>query len=136
MSLIEWNSSLSVGIPSIDEQHKILLAMINDLHTASIEGHGAAVIGQTLAGLVRYTVEHFQYEERLFSQTNYAGAQEHILEHADLVLKVEEINTKFMGGATESLSEETLKFLVTWLMNHTLGSDKDYSAHFIAAGIT
>ncbi len=39
MSLMEWNEKLSVGVPSIDEQHKKLVAMLNELYDAMQAKH-------------------------------------------------------------------------------------------------
>ena len=126
---------MSVGIGSIDDQHRKLFSMFNDLHTASVHGKGAEVIGDTLKGLIQYTVEHFKYEEKLFQETKYPEAREHADEHAVLAKKVIDIQAKFRFGASEALSEETLFLLVKWLMDHTMSSDKKYSQHLIAAGI-
>jgi len=32
--LIEWSDDLSVGIQEIDEQHKVLVGLVNDMHDA------------------------------------------------------------------------------------------------------
>jgi len=39
-NLIAWSNDLSVGIQEIDEQHKILVDLLNQLHKAIIEHHG------------------------------------------------------------------------------------------------
>ena len=38
--LIAWDDSLSVGIDEIDEQHKVLVRLLNDLDRAIKEHHG------------------------------------------------------------------------------------------------
>ena len=35
---LEWNETLSVGVPSIDEQHKALLGLLNELFDATEAG--------------------------------------------------------------------------------------------------
>jgi len=135
MSLIYWNNDLSVGIPSIDAQHKKLLDLLNELHGATYQGKGQEVVGNTLAGLISYTVEHFQYEEKLFKETGYPEAEAHAAEHVILTKKVMDIHEKFKSGITTALTQEVLLFLVNWLMDHTMDSDKKYSAHLIAAGV-
>jgi hemerythrin len=133
--LIAWNNEMSIGIESIDAQHKKLVALINDLYVASNEGLGKEFLGRTLDGLIAYTIEHFNHEEGLFLKTDYPDAEEHIKEHAKLKDDVMAIKAKFESGDTATLSEEVLRFLVKWLMNHTLGMDKHYRAHLIAAGV-
>jgi hemerythrin len=46
MPLFAWDESLSVGYEPIDEQHKRLIALINKLHDAMIEGKGQEVLGE------------------------------------------------------------------------------------------
>ena len=38
MALLNWNKKLSVGVESIDDQHKILVDTLNELHHAVMQG--------------------------------------------------------------------------------------------------
>ncbi|MGB8601663.1 MAG: hemerythrin domain-containing protein, partial [Rhizomicrobium sp.] len=71
MSLMHWNENLSVGVDSIDADHKKLVGMVNDLFDGVKEGKGIETVGHILDGLIAYTVEHFDREERYFAQTSY-----------------------------------------------------------------
>lgn len=135
MAIIHWNDDLSVGIASIDLQHKKLLDLLNELHSATYDGTGNEVVRDTLDELIRYTDYHFQYEEKLFKETGYPEAEAHVAEHTLLIQKVTALHEKFKSGATTALTQEVLLFLVNWLIQHTMGSDKKYSAHLIAAGV-
>lgn len=126
---------MSVGIPSIDAQHKKLVELLNELHGATYQGKGHEVVGNTLAGLMDYTVEHFAYEEKLFQETGYPAAETHAAEHIVLTRKLADIYEKYKSGVTTALTQEVLLFLVNWIMDHTMDSDKKYSAHLIAAGV-
>ena len=75
MPLMEWTDKLSVGVPSIDAQHKKLVSMANTLYDAMKAGHGKEILDETLAGLINYTVTHFKYEEKLFAQTGYPASR-------------------------------------------------------------
>ena len=68
MALIDWSESMSVGIPGIDEQHKKLVQMINELHEAMKARKAADVMGKILDELIRYTTTHFGFEEKLMQQ--------------------------------------------------------------------
>jgi hemerythrin len=133
--LLEWNQNLSVGVPSIDEQHKALLGLLNELYDATQAGKGQVVLGKVLKELADYTVYHFQYEESLFAQTGYSAALDHIKEHDDLIKLVQVQRQKFEDGARAVLSEELLKFLRRWLYMHIMGSDKKFGPHLVSMGI-
>lgn len=64
---IPWSPALSVGIASIDAQHRVLLAYVNQLSGALARGQSAEVLGDVLRGLEAYTRLHFRHEERLFA---------------------------------------------------------------------
>ncbi len=70
-----------------------------------------------------------------FQETGYPDAESHAAEHAILTRKVMDIHEKLKSGSVTALTHEVLPFLVSWIMDHTMGSDKKYSAHLIAAGV-
>jgi hemerythrin len=135
MPLLEWNENLEVGVPSVDEQHKKLLALLNELYDAMQAGKSKAVLGKVLKELSDYTIYHFQYEESLFIQTGYRAAPEHNKEHEVLTKLLQDVRQKYSDGATPALSEEVLNFLRRWLFVHITSSDKKFGPHLIANGI-
>jgi hemerythrin len=135
MPLMDWNDKLSVGVASIDTQHKKLVAMANELYDAMKAGHGKDVLNKTLDGLINYTVTHFKYEEKLFAQTGYAASAPHLKEHEELTKKVLAIQEKMKGGVSFAQSMEVMEFLKNWLLNHIQRSDKAYGPHLTAKGV-
>ncbi len=133
--LLEWNENLSIGVPSIDEQHKVLLGLLNELFDATEAGRGQVVLGKVLKELADYTVYHFRYEESLLAQTGYSAAPDHMKEHDELIRLVQVQSQKYEDGAREILSQELLKFLRRWLDMHIMGSDKKFGAHLVSMGI-
>lgn len=57
--LIEWSDELSVGIQEIDEQHKALVGLVNDMHDAIQQHHGSEVTSDILQRLAEYTKNPF-----------------------------------------------------------------------------
>jgi len=132
MPLMTWNEKMSVGVVALDNEHKTLLSMVNELYDAIQAGKANDVLSRVLEGLVAYTANHFRHEEDLFSRTNYPFAAQHKREHEDLARQVLEMQAKVNGGATGTLSLEALNFLKSWLINHIQGSDRRYGAHLNA----
>ena len=123
--LMRWDSSLQLGIGQIDEQHKQLLAMINDLHRAMKQRQTMAIMGGILERLVNYTVYHFGNEEKLFQKHGYPEYDQHKKIHENLVGKVLEFKSKIDRGDS-TISMELMDFLKDWLVNHIKGTDKKY----------
>ncbi len=133
-SAIAWDDSYSTGIQKFDDQHKVLIKMVNDLHDAMQQKRTKSAIGEILRGLADYTVNHFADEEKAFAQTRYPDEANHKVIHKKLVDQVVDFIGKFQSGEAV-LSQDLLSFLQSWLINHIKGEDKKYSAHLIRNGI-
>jgi len=134
MSLIDWDSSLSVGVAEIDEQHKKLVKMINELHEAMLQRRSTEIMKNLLKGLADYTVYHFSTEEKYFDKFGYPDAENHKLQHDAFVNKVSEFQQKYNAGQV-SLGVEINQFLKDWLLGHIKGADKAYSSFFNSKGL-
>jgi hemerythrin len=135
MSLVEWNEKLSVGVSIIDDEHKKIVAMLNELYGAIQSKQTEEALGKVLDGLVAYTASHFNHEEALFAKTGYAGAAEHKKEHASLTEQVLAAQKRYQESATGTLPIEVLNFLRKWLLTHIHCTDKKYGPHLNANGI-
>lgn len=134
MALLQWDNSLSVGITSIDEQHKQLVSVVNSLHDAMKAGRSKEALGDILRTLIDYTKKHFATEERYFDLYRYENSESHKAEHKKLTEQVLEFQNKFNSGSI-SLSVELMNFLSDWLKNHIKGVDKQYCKCFQDHGL-
>lgn len=131
---IEWSDELSVGIQEIDEQHKVLVGLVNDMDEAIREHHGSEVTADILQRLAEYTKIHFAVEESLFRIFDYPGYETHKKQHDELLQEVIELQEKVESGKG-SISFQLLHFLKMWLTQHILDSDKEYSEYLLKSGI-
>jgi len=125
--IFPWLDKYSVGIPQIDAQHQGLIRLINDLHAAMSAGHGKQSVGKILDELIRYTEQHFSYEENMLKVRTYSKLATHQAEHKKLTGQVLELREKFKAGAL-TLTMEVMQFLKNWLANHIMGHDQQYAA--------
>ena len=134
MALIEWNSSLSVGVPSIDAQHSVLISLLNDLHEAMLTGTAQGRTGPLLRSLAFYTRDHFTAEEAMMRAAGYPQLKAHRKQHQVLVCKVEHYALRYERGES-ALNLQLLTFLRDWLTTHILEEDMAYAPTLIAHGI-
>ena len=134
VDLMPWGAKLKIGIDQIDEQHKELVKMVNELHRAMKMKMGAREAGQILTRLADYTVYHFKNEEDLFEKHKYADREAHKAYHDKLVAQVLEFKKEFDGGRA-ALSMDLMQFLTDWLRNHILKTDMAYAPFFKEKGI-
>lgn len=73
----QWKDSYSVKVAALDNQHKKLFDLVNELHVAMSQGHGKDVAGDVLRRLIDYTVHHFSAEETLMQKHNFPGLIAH-----------------------------------------------------------
>ncbi len=135
MTLITWMDEFSVNIKEIDNQHRQLVEMINQLHRAMREGKSAQVINDILNRLIDYTEFHFATEERLMEAYNYPGFIHHKAEHAKLTRQVQDFQRQYRQNPT-GLSVQLLNFLKVWLADHILKTDKQYTKYLNSQGVT
>lgn len=126
MAFIIWSEKLSVDIPSIDGQHKMLVNLINQLHDAMLTGKSKEVISDVLARLIDYTKLHFAHEEQCMKQSCYVHLKDHQCQHNELAKKVLQFEADFTAGKT-GLTMDVMTFLQQWLNNHIMKSDQSYS---------
>ncbi|MGF6147359.1 McHr [Kingella potus] len=123
---LHWTSDLDTGIEQVDEQHKILVQYINEMHDAHVAGNREAV-GQALDHLIEYTVQHFSDEEDLLKMAEYPLVDAHHRVHENFVNKVQTYKGRFDNG--DDVSQELLDILETWLFMHIRRNDHGYVRH-------
>ncbi len=130
---VTWKPEYSVGIAVIDDDHKKLLSLINNLQ-ASVHYHtGEAFEKQALNELVDYTRFHFQREEDMLKKYGFPGFDEHKEEHEAMIAKVGDFVAEYEAKGSDVL-EGIAEYLKDWLIGHINGTDKKYSEFLIEKG--
>ncbi len=133
--LIAWSDAFSVGITEIDNQHKRLIKIFNDLHEALQTHKSDVVTNHLIASLFEYTATHFGYEEKLLEEHGYPGFDAHKRKHIKLVTTLSELRGRYEQG-DQAVIGELLTFLKEWLIGHIQGTDKEYTAFLNARGVS
>jgi hemerythrin len=128
MSYLKWSDKYSLNVTEIDEQHKKLVSLVNDMYDAMHAGKGRDMIGTVIAEFVDYTDYHFKAEERLLRQSGYPDYDEHKKMHENLSRKAHSIKEAFDRGNTPSAIEVML-LLTNWLNIHILEEDRKYKPY-------
>ena len=132
--LMPWTSNLENGVKFVDEQHQVLVKIINSLYAAMKSGEGRSVVSDLLDELVKYTVYHFGNEEKCFDQLKYSETAQHKKIHKELTDQVIRHVEQFKTGSAD-ISMDLMNFLKDWLSNHICKVDKRYTKTFLDGGI-
>jgi len=127
-SLCVWDASFSTKVDDMDEQHKVLFRLINDLNDAVRTKSSLDVVVPIVEELVNYTEFHFGEEEEYMKRTNYSGLDAQLEAHRLFVAKIKEVQKGVQNGETGGINE-VLIFLRDWLFKHIKGMDVPYGKH-------
>lgn len=126
MSIIKWSKDLCVGIDSIDEEHRQLAAIINELHLA-VEYHGGgAAIYPVIHKLHDYAHTHFEAEGEVLERHGVRGMPDHVQEHKEFVQRLDELILRYRSN-TDELTIHLRDFLLAWFFNHLSAHGVQYS---------
>ncbi|MCT4534533.1 bacteriohemerythrin [Halodesulfovibrio sp.] len=132
--LFIWSDDLSVGLNSIDKQHKMLVSLINELHAAMKSRRNQNELLSVIDNLKNYTVTHFGYEEELFAKHGYPDTVAHKEQHRKFVAEVVDFEAGVRSGKL-TVTMDVMKFLKDWLTHHIKGTDKQYSKFLSSKGV-
>lgn len=124
--LVVWDASMATGVESIDEQHQLLLEMLNELHEKMNLGEARQAVLDALQGLRAYTAFHFQDEERLLLEKGYPELEAHKQAHQEFVSKLDGFQ-EVVNQDSLMAGLELLHFLKKWLTGHIKGTDMEYA---------
>jgi len=126
LEIFPWNENFETAIPSIDEQHKTLLGLLNKLVCHLAYQADAPALNTVFEQLKEYTVIHFAYEEGIWQQHfgNDAWVDWHKHSHSDFIGEVIKLKAEENNKPLDSVIEDIVKFLTHWLAFHILESDK------------
>jgi hemerythrin-like metal-binding protein/PAS domain S-box-containing protein len=134
IDIFPWDENFTTGVDVVDEQHRKLVDIINDLATQFSFKPDDIDIKTIFDELIDYTHYHFETEEQLWEQ--HFGLDESVVKHkeshVDFIDTIKVIIAKQEGNSVEHIAENILNFLVQWLVAHILESDR-YMAYVVKA---
>lgn len=116
---IQWRSTLSIGVDTIDNQHKELLVRFDSLLTSCQNGSGIEELKKLLTFLEDYVHTHFNDEEALQKLHRYPEYESHKAEHVYFIGQLKKLKEDVQGqGYATHHVVETNNMLLKWLLNH------------------
>ncbi len=119
MAIFEWKSEYDTGIPEIDNQHKVLVSVINELDDLLGDDFDRGAVAQVFGKLKDYALYHFATEEGLMAQYHYKehDLQAHLTQHRQFENEIESVQSDF-GNISVEDCEVVLSYLTNWLIYH------------------
>jgi hemerythrin-like metal-binding domain len=122
---IEWTSNLTVGVISIDQQHKTLFDKANQLFEAGKNNKSKEFISEMLDFLDDYTKQHFKSEEAYMQSINYPGLAAQKKMHEDFISELAKLKKEYQAsGGNILVILNANQMVVDWLLKHISVEDK------------
>lgn len=134
MSILPWSSLMSVGNPLIDQQHRTLLRIVNDVYAGVIFGRSMDIFSDEFPVLMDYVTKHFMVEEMLMEASGYPDYQNHKQQHNQLREKLESIGKKLEQDKDSLDYVKVCNFLSNWLTAHVMAEDQEYKDSIALVG--
>lgn len=127
MTFIVWDDSLDLHIDMIDEEHKILIDLMNKLHDQNRTSKPKETLMATLSELYAYAATHFSDEEDYMASINFHDLEAHKSIHQRLLNRIKSFSQDFATHSKETISEDFFMFLKIWVTAHIKGIDIKYA---------
>jgi hemerythrin len=131
-----WSDEYSIGIVSIDNQHKHILSEITNILEMSDSDRTRQVLKGAVENLEQIVNVHNKYEERLMRQYNYPELQSHAREHKVFTNNISVLkNALLTYGFNEKLLEMILAQVTAWHDEHLLKCDRELGQFLVTENI-
>jgi hemerythrin len=133
--LFEWTEQWSVGVDTIDAQHRELFAAINTLLREEGETTSRD-LAKVLDFLEQYVSNHFGMEESFMRRLSYPEFPSHKGEHVAFINEFYDLRDEYdNNGASPELADKMGRYMGDWLANHIGNVDKALGAFLRDKGV-
>lgn len=120
-----WRAAYESGHAEIDQQHRDLFELANDLLATMMTGAPSADTAEIIKQLIHDITDHFSFEETMMRRVGYPKVEEHIALHREISAKATTLIERFQAGALEV--GELFQFLARdVVVKHLLNADRDF----------
>ena len=124
-NMVVWTPDMSVGVESLDQDHRMLIALVNQIALPENKSDPLAV-EFVLDELLGYTAFHFEREEKMIGRVDYPDFIRHRNIHRSMINSVRDLQRRCLSAFTPALGDELHHFLGDWLTSHILKEDQAY----------
>ena len=138
-TIVTWSSSYSVGVKTIDDQHKKLIKLTNKLFASCMAGNervrlfkysSNSIFLKVIHEAVDYVSYHFGAEEKIMEKVNYPEYMMHKQEHSSFVHEILGKVDEFKAGKNNA-PLSFVHYLKDWVLQHIAVSDKKLGTYLL-----
>jgi hemerythrin len=111
----------------IDAEHHIQLSLTQTLCDAVNDGADAILVQQILDQLAAYSDVHFMSEQLLMRLSGYPDYEAHVLDHDDLIQRLETVKQEYSSVGEKTLTLPEAKAIMEFLAVHISTQDRRFT---------
>jgi putative two-component system response regulator len=119
---VRWDDSLRIGIDVIDEHHRYLFDLTNDLYEVVSTRRGSREVARVMKALDQYVQVHFRAEERMMDYHAYPALDRQKDQHGEFEDRLREFYAELHDNPLTA-QFDVLVYLRSWLVRHILHED-------------
>jgi hemerythrin-like metal-binding protein len=127
MPLLIWSDSYKINNEELDNHHKILFRIVNQLHDINVGVDKVNLFETIFDEIVEYIHYHLRAEEQYMKTTNYSGIDNHLLEHKQFADTITNVKKENNFGDYRLRCELVVSFS-EMILHHVLQEDKKIAA--------
>jgi hemerythrin-like metal-binding protein len=127
MVKIQWEESISVGVPQLDEDHKKLIGILNYVDAHQDDGVESEAISLVMEQIREFASSHFRHEEEYMLSIDYPEYDAHKKLHKQFREKTAALCLDIMDHK-KTAPKDIYHFLRNWMIEHMLHVDKRLQA--------
>jgi hemerythrin len=128
MKKIEWSPTFELGVEEIDNDHRRLFELAQEIYEA-VEKVDVDLCHIRTEDLMEALKTHFAREEEFLERAGYPSRDEHKGFHTSLLNKAEKLKNVCIDGGGRKMIEECYMETMTFLFDEIIRGDAKFKSH-------
>ena len=122
MKKIEWDESVSLGHPRLDEHRRYFVQLLNRMEEHQNDLVSSEAVSQLIYQMREFATYYFSLEEEYLEKADFDKLESHKHQHRKFKEKTANFCIDIMNHKA-SAPKEIYAHLLEWFVNHVLDSD-------------
>ncbi len=133
-NLLDWIPAFETGIAEMDEQHKQLITLANQMFASFKLDKNKKEIKENIRSFMDFASYHFGNEENYLEKFNFEFTKEHSADHKQFIKTLSQFQKDYAANKIKFL-DHSMESIKKWLFHHFSEVDKKYIPVFKENGM-
>lgn len=134
MAKLDWLETFELGLPSIDDDHREMFAIMKSVESAA-NADDYDLCADLLDKLVKFSAAHFKREEDLLKEAGYPSVEIHSEYHSELVARAIAVKEICIGIRSRENFIECCEEMFAFLVDDIVAGDLNFKSFLQEKGL-